>query len=90
MFWGCVFFWFFLFGPPECRRPGQSDYSTLRVGATGATLTGNSHEAVVAAATTLLQALERSGDRDSVTPTKFNCTTIPAWRLPALAIVDRP
>ena len=41
--------------------PTQPGYSTLEVGATGAALTGRSHEALVAAATTLLQLLEFSG-----------------------------
>ena len=71
-------------------NPVQPGYSTLEVDHTGAVLSGRSHEALVAAATTLLQALEFSGDRDSVTPTKYNCTTRPAWRLPLLTIADGP
>jgi len=65
-------------------------YSSATFNAGGAALAGRTYEALVAAATTLLQALERSGDADSRTPTKCNCPTAPTWRLPYLDIQDAP
>ena len=58
------------------------------VGQDGVVLSGRDLEGLGAASTTLLQALEYSGDGGGGGP--INCSTPPAWRLPFLVIHDFP
>eukprot|EP00658_Telonema_sp_P-2_P026064 TRINITY_DN20511_c0_g1_i1.p1 TRINITY_DN20511_c0_g1~~TRINITY_DN20511_c0_g1_i1.p1 ORF type:complete len:296 (+),score=106.87 TRINITY_DN20511_c0_g1_i1:46-888(+) len=65
------------------------DQSSLVVSTTGANLTGGSYHAVVTATMTLLQALHRGTDHDSIPPERCSAGD-PAWRLPGITVQDRP
>ena len=78
---------------------GGAEAYSLSVSGESATLTAPSYAGMVAATATLLQAVERSFDYDAVPRTKEketkagprgNCTTAPAWRLPAISVHDQP
>jgi hexosaminidase len=62
----------------------------MDVSSDGVALFASSFQGLVAATTTMLQALEYSSDKDSVAKTVFNCSTDPEWRVPFLAIRDKP
>jgi hypothetical protein len=68
----------------------QQAWSSVDVSATQVLLGGNTYNGVAAATTTLLQALEHSGDRDATVgrPGRFNCSLATVWRVPHLTVAD--
>ena len=65
--------------------------SALAVTASGVAVSAASYADLVPATATLLQALERSANHDSIPPTSNNCSSGAArWRLPHITVSDKP
>lgn len=63
---------------------------SLTVGGSGVVIASASYEGLVTATATLLQALERSADHDSIPPTSANCSNAAQWRIPHISVTDTP